>query len=103
MAGPSSAGYSAGDPRRSGGGTRSGPSSSESSPSGASASAPSAEPPGVPTSWWCDVAGKGCLRPVEGLYPAKHRCWANGDYMVCSSCYEAGEGVQNKEQLVLQP
>ena len=54
----------------------------------------------VPRSWWCDVAGKGCLRPVEGLYSASHRCWAAGEYMVCESCYKSAK-VRNKSALVL--
>ena len=41
--------------------------------------------------WWCDVAGSGCLRPVEGSYPHTHQCWAyNGSYMVCEVCYASG-------------
>jgi hypothetical protein len=48
------------------------------------------------------MAGEGCLRPVEGLYPAAHRCWAKGVYMVCERCYVRG-GALYQDELTLQP
>ena len=44
------------------------------------------------------------MRPVEGLYPAAHRCWAykGADYMVCESCFKSGK-AQHLDKLVLQP
>ena len=59
--------------------------------------------PQMVVSWWCDVAGPGCIRPVEGQYPDdEHRCWSYmGQYMVCEACYRRGEGVEHMEELQL--
>ena len=57
-----------------------------------------AQQSGSTPSWWCDVAGKGCLRPTEGRYPAEHKCWAyNGEYTVCEVCYASGKALHMDE------
>ena len=54
------------------------------------------------TSWWCDVAGKGCLRPVDGQYPAAHKCWAyKAEYMVCESCYKSHKSQTTSDFLLV--
>lgn len=49
--------------------------------------------------WWCDVAADGCLRPVEGCYPAQ-RYWCCGqDYTVCEACFEAELTPEQQSEL----
>ena len=62
------------------------------------------EPAMVVTSWWCDRAADGCLRPVERPdYPTDHACWAHNGYTVCRSCYESGQVEHHAElQMVTQ-
>ena len=43
-------------------------------------------------SWWCDLAGEGCLRPCERHdYSLDDVGWVHGDYMVCEVCRQCGD------------